>query len=61
MRKKSWEKPELIVLARSHPEEAILSACKTIVGTNFHYWYNGCWNDLDGDYVCDRCASTTGS
>jgi len=60
--KKSWEKPELIILARSHPEEAILAACKLNTGfgaANINYV--GCWYDLDGDYVCDRCASTTGS
>jgi hypothetical protein len=26
--KKQWTKPELIVLVRSKPEEAVLSACK---------------------------------
>jgi hypothetical protein len=26
---KSWEKPKLVVLARSEPEEAVLLACKT--------------------------------
>ncbi len=26
--KKVWSKPELIVLVRSNPEEAVLSACK---------------------------------
>jgi hypothetical protein len=26
--KKEWERPELIVLARSKPEEAVLTACK---------------------------------
>lgn len=26
--KKSWQKPELIVLVRSHPEEMVLTACK---------------------------------
>jgi len=27
-----WHKPKLIVMARSNPEEFILSNCKTIVG-----------------------------
>ena len=26
--KKSWEKPQLIVLGRSKPEEGVLAACK---------------------------------
>jgi len=31
MKKKIWTEPELIVLVRSKPEEAILRACKTDV------------------------------
>ena len=27
--KKAWEKPQLLVLARSKPEEAVLLACKS--------------------------------
>ncbi len=27
--KKAWQKPGLIVLARSNPEEMVLAACKT--------------------------------
>ena len=30
--KKSWLEPELIVLVRSKPEEAVLSFCKTMFG-----------------------------
>jgi hypothetical protein len=26
--KKPWQKPELIVLVRSHPEEVVLAVCK---------------------------------
>ncbi len=26
--KKSWQKPELIILVRSNPEEAVLLSCK---------------------------------
>jgi len=29
--KKAWEKPELVVLTRGNPEEAVLSACKSIL------------------------------
>ena len=28
--KKQWQKPELIVLVRSKPEEAVLEICKTL-------------------------------
>jgi hypothetical protein len=28
-KKEKWEKPKLIVLVRSRPEEAVLQACKT--------------------------------
>ena len=29
--KKSWSSPELIVIVRGKPEEAVLSACKNVV------------------------------
>jgi hypothetical protein len=29
-KKKEWVAPELLVLVRSHPEEAVLSACKNV-------------------------------
>ena len=29
MRKKKWQNPQLIVLVRGKPEEAVLTACKT--------------------------------
>ena len=28
MKKKTWEKPNLIILSRGRPEEAVLQACK---------------------------------
>jgi len=28
MKKEDWEKPELVVLVRSKPEETVLAACK---------------------------------
>ena len=30
--KKQWQKPALIVLVRSKPEEAVLDVCKTTAG-----------------------------
>jgi hypothetical protein len=36
-----WRSPELIVLARSHPEETVLGACKNgghaVEGANYDY------------------------
>jgi hypothetical protein len=34
MDKKVWQKPELIVLVRSKPEEAVLTACKLSTSPN---------------------------
>jgi len=33
MEKRAWEKPELIVIVRSKPEEAVLNGCK-LAGAN---------------------------
>jgi hypothetical protein len=32
--KKTWQAPQLIILTRSKPEEAILSVCKTVAGAS---------------------------
>lgn len=32
LEKKAWQKPELIVLVRSKPEEMVLAVCKTPTG-----------------------------
>ena len=38
MKKKKWEKPELVVIVRNQPEESVLQACKSgwygIMGPN---------------------------
>ena len=39
---KIWEKPELIVLLRSNPEESILDVCKG--GGNWFGAKDGLWN-----------------
>jgi hypothetical protein len=58
--KKQWQKPELIVLVRSKPEEAVLAACK--------YWGDpsgaesqefGCLVDLG--VGCEACRDMSGS
>lgn len=32
MDKKMWTKPELVILVRNRPEEAVLLSCKTVRG-----------------------------
>jgi hypothetical protein len=39
---KKWSKPELIVLARSRPEEAVLDQCKSWTDAGPGYTHNGC-------------------
>lgn len=56
--KKEWVTPELIVLVRSKPEEAVLTGCKSFSagsgdpGTNYAQCYEGC---------CFGCESTATS
>ena len=41
---KTWQKPQLIVLVRNRPEEAILAACKSnSTGTDPESVNMGCW------------------
>ena len=58
--KKAWKKPELTVLVRTRPEEAILGGCKTGVivgdpnGTN-----TTCYENLAGPCPnCDNIATS---
>lgn len=53
--KPQWEKPELIVLLRTRPEEAVLAACKTGGHAGAGGWRN-CQKE-DGA----PCNSLTGS
>jgi hypothetical protein len=50
-----WTPPELIVLVRSHPEEAVLGACKNgghaVWGAN--YDFERCY--LNGGYCAVYC------
>ena len=39
---KTWEKPKLIVLVRSKPEEAVLQTCKNGEETGPDTAYGGC-------------------
>ena len=42
--RRAWSEPELIVIARSKPEEAVLTTCKAAVGGTEAKSDNvGCW------------------
>jgi hypothetical protein len=49
---KQWDKPQLIVLVRSKPEEAVLTACKPVGATGPNTNYSNCVN-YDCTYVCE--------
>jgi len=53
--KKAWVKPELIVLVRSMPEEAVLSSCKAGLFTGPDQNYGAC---VEGNKAkdCKDCA-----
>ena len=55
--KKEWRKPELIVLVRSKPEEAVLAKCKNYgeAGPGME-WTGGC-----GIYQTPQCNAILGS
>jgi len=42
--KKMWAKPELIVLVRNNPAEAVLGACKTMAGMGPDTYFQNCRN-----------------
>ncbi len=44
IKKSTWEKPELTVIIRSKPEEAVLWYCKNAVGSGPLDLYTGCYN-----------------
>jgi hypothetical protein len=52
-RKEEWKKPELIVLVRCQPEEAVLTVCKWIgwstpTGNWADCWGRNTWDDCKG-------------
>jgi hypothetical protein len=51
--KKRWEKPELIALVRSRPEENVLGHCKTQSSGA----YPGTWAQHCGHTVKGTCAA----
>jgi hypothetical protein len=55
--KRPWQKPELIVLVRSKPEEAVLSGCKSSghggsPGVTPYYDQVGCWSPFNACALC---------
>ena len=57
--KKRWQKPELIVLVRSKPEEAVLWACKDISSPGAQNTAGGCGIPPTG--WCSQCDASAGS
>lgn len=54
--KRKWEKPELIILARSNTEENVLTTCKDEVGGHEGPSYNDrICNDYPGS-GCPNCS-----
>jgi len=56
---KKWEKPRLIMLARSEPQESILTVCKTpheIQGVGAESAFNACFRP-----ECISCSQTPDS
>jgi hypothetical protein len=57
--KKEWKTPELIVLVRSNPEEAVLTTCKnSTVNAGTSDWNVNC---TYGPGQCQLCTALTSS
>ena len=52
--KEEWAKPELIVLVRSKPEEAVLMVCKSAGNLTPSVFATDCWYDTF--LTCDAIA-----
>ncbi len=65
MSKKPWEKPQLIILLRSKPEERILGACKDhqlFPASGLTGQYASCSFTVGGAYSgCAACETTQAS
>ena len=58
--KRAWNRPELIVLVRSGPEEAVLAACKWYgLTTSDNSEVAGCWHGVYNN--CETVCSLTSS
>ncbi len=51
---KQWQKPELIILVRSRPQESVLTACKVTGGYGPNATNNAClW-----EHMCQNVCSS---
>ena len=58
---KTWQKPQLIVLVRGEPQEAILTNCKSeVLLLSPHYAATGC-STAGAPGVCVACQDPVGS
>ena len=58
--RRAWSKPELIVLVRSRPEEAVLNACKVQYQSGIGGANDYC-NSAPSAGQCKNCNSNVGS
>jgi hypothetical protein len=59
MKKKKWQKPELIVLVRNEPEEAVLTGCKGLdTGASSDDVFDGCRLQPDCVELCSQIVSS---
>lgn len=57
---KKWQKPELIALVRSKPEEAVMTACKTYMNINGPQSSQGdCYSGNQSN--CSACSDRSSS
>ena len=53
--RRAWSRPELIVLVRSKPEEAVLNVCTAYLGTGDAGSFEYCSRGTEGH--CAQCTS----
>ena len=56
---KAWSSPELIVLVREKPEEAVLQTCKGAPQGDSNSYFQYCTQAIGRD--CDPCITITSS
>lgn len=58
--KKVWKKPELVIIARNKPEEAVLTGCKAAGNVSGPDGENTSCSEV-GPGGCSMCAATMAS
>lgn len=56
LKKPKWSKPKLIILIRGKPEERVLTACKGVVTSSWHWDYGSC-TLFEPPNQCVDCSS----